>query len=113
GSGGVWSTGGSVRCTRCPAGGPGSAGPDLRGAQYGAPQYGAPQYGAPQYGAPQSQPGQQSGWGQPMPGGGYTGAMTGPATPDGQPIASWGMRLLARIIDGIVVVIIGWAASLV
>lgn len=80
------------------------------------PTYGAPQYGAPQYGAPQDQgyqSGQQGGWGPPMPGGGYPGAMTGPATPDGQPIASWGMRLLARIIDAIVVMVIGWAASLV
>lgn len=88
--------------------------------QYGAPgqqqtqpgQYGAPQYGAPQYGAPQDQQtnpyGQQAGgWGQPMPGGGYTGTVTGPTTPDGQPLAGWGMRFLARIIDGIVLVVIG------
>lgn len=76
------------------------------------PQY--PSYGAPQgqqgdpYGAPQ---GQQGGWGQPMPGGGYTTTVSGPTTPDGQPIASWGMRLLARILDAIIVGVIGSALS--
>src|SRR5690606_19327399 len=65
-------------------------------------QYGGQQPG--QYGAPQGQYqyGQQAGgWGQPMPGGGYTGTMGRPTTPDGQPLAGWGMRLLARIIDGL------------
>jgi uncharacterized RDD family membrane protein YckC len=80
--------------------------------QYGGQQPG--QYGGQQpgqYGAPQGQYqyGQQAGgWGQPMPGGGYTGAMSGPATPDGQPLAGWGMRLLARIIDAILVGIVSW-----
>ncbi|WP_162802137.1 RDD family protein [Ornithinimicrobium murale] len=121
------------------AAGPGAGGQGQQGSgqpgqyggaqgQYGAPgapqdQYGAPgapqgqqgqpnypTYGAPQYGAPQ---GQQGGWGQPMPGGGYTGTMTGPTTPDGQPIGSWGMRLLARIIDGILVAVGGWLLSMV
>jgi uncharacterized RDD family membrane protein YckC len=75
---------------------------------YGAPQqpgYGAPQqpgYGAPQqpgYGAPQPggypPPQQYGGYGQP-PGGTY--GCTG-----GLQTASMGMRLLARIIDGLIV----------
>ena len=79
------------------------------GAQQGqAPQY--PTYGSPQYGAPQ---GQQGGWGQPMPGGGYTGTMTGPTTPDGQPLAGWGMRFLARLLDAIIVGVLGYALSTV
>ncbi|MGO0576913.1 RDD family protein [Ornithinimicrobium panacihumi] len=69
-----------------------------------------------QYGQqPAQQPGQQQGWGQqpadgqwgqqqwqPMPGQGYQ-TQGGPRdrTPDGQPLAGWGMRLLARIIDSI------------
>lgn len=36
-----------------------------------------------------------------MPGSPYAAAYGGPTTPDGQPIAGWGMRFLARIIDGI------------
>lgn len=84
--------------------------------QQGAPQY--PTYGSPQYGAPQDQQNnpygpQQGGWGQPMPGGGYTGTVTGPTTPDGQPIAAWGMRFLARILDSIVVAIIGGGLAMV
>jgi uncharacterized RDD family membrane protein YckC len=96
--------------------------PGQQPGQYGAPgQQGQPgQYGqpgqAPQYGAPQDQQQyqygqQQGGWGQPMPGGGYSATMNGPATPDGQPIGSWGMRLLARIIDGIVVGVVGVVLS--
>lgn len=73
------------------------------GGQQGQEQYGQGQQGP--YGAPQNQNyqygQQQGGWGQPMPGGGYTGAMTGPTTPDGQPLAGWGLRFLARIIDGL------------
>ncbi|WP_109474784.1 RDD family protein [Ornithinimicrobium cavernae] len=86
--------------------------------QYGqAPQTYGQQPG--QYGqAPQGQPGyqygqQQGGWGQPMPGGGYTGTATGPTTPDGQPLAGWGLRLLARIIDAIVVGVVSWVVSMV
>jgi uncharacterized RDD family membrane protein YckC len=49
------------------------------------------------------QQGQQQGdWGTPRPGGGYSGAYGGATTPDGQPLSGWWMRLLARIIDGIV-----------
>lgn len=86
------------------------ASPD-QGAQY-------PTYGAPQYGAPQDQQGyqygqQQGGWGAPMPGGGYTGTVTGPTTPDGQPLAGWGLRFLSRIIDAIVVAVGGTLASTV
>ncbi len=56
---------------------------------------------------------QQGGWGQPMPGG-YAGAYgAGPTTPDGQPLAGWGMRLLARLIDGLIMVIITWLTAIV
>lgn len=34
-----------------------------------------------------------------------------PATPDGVPLASWGMRALARIIDGVVVTVISLAVT--
>lgn len=90
---------------------PGQTGaPGQQPGQYGAPGQQPRQYGqAPQYGTHQDQyqyGQQQGGWGQPMPGGGYTGTVTGPATPDGQPLAGWGMRLLARIIDYIVVVVV-------
>lgn len=44
--------------------------------------------------------------GAPMPGG-YQGDPARPTTPDGQPLASWGMRLLARILDGLLVGIVG------
>jgi uncharacterized RDD family membrane protein YckC len=44
---------------------------------------------------------QQGGWGTPMPGGYGEAYATGPTTPDGQPLAGWWIRLLARIIDGI------------
>ncbi|WP_165700111.1 RDD family protein [Ornithinimicrobium ciconiae] len=93
-----------------------------QGGQYGAPgqQPGGPQgqYGqAPQYGQPGQQANpygqQQGGWGQPMPGGGYTGLETGPVTPDGQPIASWGMRFLARILDGILIGVVSTLLAMV
>lgn len=94
------------------------------GGQQGQGQYGQGQgqYGAPQgqqgpYGAPQNQNyqyGQQGGWGQPMPGGGYTGAMGGPTTPDGQPLAGWGIRFLARIIDWLITsIVFGFIALVV
>lgn len=55
----------------------------------------------------------QGGWGQPMPGGGYANAYGGATTRDGQPLAGWGMRLVARIIDwlllGLVLGAIGFA----
>lgn len=80
---------------------------------YGDP-YGQPQQG---YGQQQGQYGQQGqqgygqqqgGWGQPMPGGGYAEVASGPTTPDGQPIGAWGMRLLARILDAILIGIASW-----
>lgn len=98
----------------------GQQGHDQQGQGYGqqgqAPQY--PTYGSPQYGAPQDQQGyqygqQQGGWGQPMPGGGYTGTATGPTTPDGQALGGWGMRLLARILDSIIVAAVGFGLSTV
>lgn len=114
--------------------GPGAADQGQQG--YGQQGYGQPpSYGAPgqptygqqpgqqpgpygaqgQYGAPQGQQtnpyGQQGGWGQPMPGGGYMQTMTGPTTPDGQPLAGWGRRFVARIIDGIVVGVVGLLLS--
>lgn len=88
------------------AGDPYAAGPQQQGQ---APQY-------PPYGAPSGQQGghygqQQTGWGQPMPGGGYTSTVAGPTTPDGQPIAGWGMRLVARILDAIIVGVVGSVLS--
>lgn len=58
--------------------------------QYGQPQYGQPQYGQPPYGQPQ--------YGQP---GGY------PPPFGGTQPGSLGMRFLARLIDGIIVGIVG------
>ncbi len=108
-------------------GGPGAADQGQQG--YGQQGYGAPgqqgygqqgygqqpgpygaqgQYGAPQQGQQTDPYGQQQGgWGQPMPGGGSAAWSSGPSTPDGQPLAGWGRRFVARIIDGIVVGVIG------
>ncbi|USQ75232.1 RDD family protein [Ornithinimicrobium cryptoxanthini] len=97
-----------------PQGQQGQHGQGQQGQQYGGQPGQQGQYGGQQgqqgYGAPQGQYGQQGqqnyqygqqqgGWGQPMPGGGYVGTMAGPTTPDGQPLAGWGIRFLARIID--------------
>jgi uncharacterized RDD family membrane protein YckC len=56
--------------------------------QYGQPQYGQPQYGQAQYGQPQDPYGQAPGYGGP----GYSPA---PASP----LASWGVRVVAYIVD--------------
>lgn len=84
-------------------------------AQYAQPQYGQPaqpQYGQP--GQPQyGQPGQPQ-YGQPrypqqqhpQQGFGYPGQRVA-TTPDGQPLSGWWRRVFARIIDGIIVGIIG------
>jgi uncharacterized RDD family membrane protein YckC len=57
-------------------------------------QYGQPQYGQPQYGHPQQQ------------GYGYPGKRPN-TTPDGQLLSGWWRRVFARIIDSIIVGIIG------
>jgi uncharacterized RDD family membrane protein YckC len=72
---------------------------------YGQQGYGQQQYG--QQGYDQQQYGRPGGWQQPMPG--YAGAQEGATTPDGQRLAGWGRRLLARIVDGIVVGILSIA----
>jgi uncharacterized RDD family membrane protein YckC len=66
---------------------------------YGQGQQGYPAYGQGPYAG---QTGQQP-YGQygAMPGSPYSTGFGGPTTPDGQPLAGWGMRFLARIIDGI------------
>jgi uncharacterized RDD family membrane protein YckC len=66
---------------------------------YGQGQQGYPAYGQGPYAG---QTGQQP-YGQygAMPGSPYSTGYGGPTTPDGQPLAGWGMRFLARIIDGI------------
>ncbi|MGW1346349.1 RDD family protein [Kribbella sp. NPDC002412] len=69
--------------------------------QYAQPQ-GQPQYGQPQPGHPQ-QYGQQP---YPQQGYGYPGQRVA-ATPDGQPLSGWWRRVFARIIDSIIVGIIG------
>ncbi|GAA1143585.1 hypothetical protein GCM10009583_11940 [Ornithinicoccus hortensis] len=87
-------------------------------APYG--QQGQQGYGQQGYGQGQQAPygqqgqqgyGQQGAWGTPMPGGGAYAGAGGPTTPDGQPLAGWWMRLLARIIDAILMgVVIGGLA---
>ena len=68
--------------------------------QHGQPQYGQPQYGQPQYGQPQYGQGfQQQGYGYP----GHRVA----TTPDGQPLSGWWRRVFARIIDSLIVAVIG------
>ena len=56
-----------------------------------AQQYGAAPYGSTQYGAAQA----------------AYGATATPATPDGVPLAGWWRRVLALVVDGLVVGIIG------
>ena len=69
--------------------------------QYGR-VYGQGQYGQGQYGQQGNQQwGGQAGWNQPMPG--YAGTQEGATTPDGQRLAGWGRRLVARIIDWVIV----------
>lgn len=85
-----------------------------QGQGYGQPSqqgYGQPgQPNNPYAGQTGQQPYQygdrQGGWGQPMPGGGYANAYGGPTTRDGQPLAGWGMRFLARLIDGVLLSLI-------
>lgn len=117
-AGGDWGQGGTSA--------PGQPQQDAGQGQWGGQQQG--QWGGQQGGADQAQqnpyapqqqnpyagqtgqqpyPGGQQGWGAaPMPGGAYAGTYGGPTTPDGQPLAGWGMRFLARIIDGILTTIV-------
>jgi uncharacterized RDD family membrane protein YckC len=85
--------------------GPGQSGQGDRSGGYGqgGQQYGQGQYGQGQYGRQDSQQwgAQQGGWNQPMPG--YAGTHEGATTPDGQRLAGWGRRLVARIIDWVIV----------
>ena len=64
-------------------------------AQPGQPQYGQPSYGQPQYG---SAPGYPPYYGPPPPHGWRPPPM--PLSPDGRPLADFGTRLLAHLIDG-------------
>ncbi len=90
----------------------GESGPRQQG--YGQQGYG--QQNNPYAGQTGQQPyhygDRQGGWGQPMPGGGYANAYGGPATPDGHPLAGWGMRFLARIIDGVLLALVLGALGL-
>jgi uncharacterized RDD family membrane protein YckC len=78
--------------------------------QYGQPEYGQPQYG--QYAGPQQpQYGQyggpqQSQYQHPPAGYGYPGQRVKVA-PDGQPLSGWWRRVFAKIIDSIIVGIVG------
>ena len=62
-------------------------------------------------------PGQPTPYGQPPPGRDYGAAPTyqwrpaGPTTPDGVPLAQWWQRLLAALIDGVVLTVVGFALS--
>lgn len=67
---------------------------------YGQQHYGQPQYGQPQYG-------QNHGYqGYPPQGYGYPGHVA-KAAPDGQPLSGWWRRVAAKIIDNIIVSLIG------
>lgn len=64
--------------------------------------------------AGQHLPAQQPGWGGPPPGWGAAQPPPGPTTQDGQPLASFGARAGAYLIDGLIVMLInlvvsGWA----
>lgn len=62
-------------------------------------------------------PGQPTPYGQPPAGRDYGAAPTyqwrpaGPTTPDGVPLAQWWQRLVAALIDGVVLTVIGFALS--
>lgn len=72
--------------------------------QYGQPQQqGRPQNGPPQYGPQFGQP-QQGGPQYGQQGFGYGPVV--PATPDGVPLSGWWKRVGARILDGIIVLIV-------
>jgi uncharacterized RDD family membrane protein YckC len=85
---------------------------------HGQQGYGQQGYGQQGYGASQgqgqgpvnpyaggTQPPYQGQW-QPMPGGGQLQA-TRATTPDGQPLAGWWHRVGARLIDGILLAVVG------
>jgi uncharacterized RDD family membrane protein YckC len=87
------------------------------GAAPGQQGYGqAGQYGQQGYGQAGREPGNpyaggaqppfQGQW-QPMPGGGGTLQANRATTPDGQPLAGWWHRVGARLIDGILLAIVG------
>ncbi|GAA1169379.1 hypothetical protein GCM10009584_07870 [Ornithinimicrobium humiphilum] len=88
------------------------------GAQQGQGQQGYGQqgygqqggYGGQGYGYGQqpggAQPPYQGQW-QPMPGAGQQLAAGRPTTPDGQPLAGWWHRVGARLIDGLLIAIVG------
>lgn len=87
-----------------PGQGDGEAGYNQQGIGYGQGGYG--QQGGYD---PQQSYGQQGQWqGAPMPGS-YPGQLAGSraTTPDGQPLAGWWHRVLARLIDGILLGILG------
>ena len=86
-----------------PYGQPGSGQPGY--GQQGQPGYGQPGYGQPGYGQPgygqQGQPGYgQPGYGQPHP------AYSYPRTGRSPALAEWWRRLLARVIDGLILAVI-------
>jgi uncharacterized RDD family membrane protein YckC len=55
---------------------------------------------------------QQPGWGYPSaPSTSTLAVRPAPTTPDGAPLASWGLRALARIIDGVVVTVLSLALT--
>lgn len=80
-------------------------GPPPYQGKFGEPEAGQPGFsGQPGFGPGLGQPGMgREGYGpQGQQGFGYPG-QGGPATPDGQPLAGWWKRVLARIIDAIIV----------
>ncbi|MEU4603637.1 RDD family protein [Kribbella sp. NPDC023972] len=84
-------------------------GPAQYGQQTGQAQYGQQQYGQQQYGGQPQQPGQSPYPAYPQQHGqgyGYPGQRVH-TTPDGQQLSGWWRRVFARIIDSIIVGIIG------
>ncbi|MEV8378620.1 RDD family protein [Kribbella sp. NPDC056861] len=97
-------------------------GPPPYQGQFGQPaagQPGGPQYGVPGQGAQQGQHGHGPGLGQPgmgregygpqqgyQPQQGFGYAPRVPATPDGQPLAGWWKRVLAKFLDGLLLFVL-------
>ena len=89
--GGQQPYGGGQYGTPPPYGSPQYGAPPYGGPQHGAPPYGAPQYGAPQYGAPSPY------------GPGYPAYGAGQQFGKEPGLAEWWRRLLARLIDGLII----------
>lgn len=79
------------------------------GQQPGQPAAGGQEPGNPWATGGTQPPFQGQQWQQPMPGGQQWQQPVGKTTPDGQPLAGWWHRVGARIIDGILIGVVGAA----